>query len=130
MKCLIQTHIHFFKHIPVFCRAIQSISNHLIYNGALECGNDDIATATLHLPQWDDVENVRNMRKLTTWFSGKRDRCDYGLSFLPTSTQFLFSLPFIPDIFNFHCHLISDLASMDAACVGPSCGRRSPLPGY
>ena len=36
-----------------------SISNHLIYNGALECGSDEIANATLEMPKWDDVKEVR-----------------------------------------------------------------------
>ncbi|XP_030830072.1 DNA replication ATP-dependent helicase/nuclease DNA2 [Strongylocentrotus purpuratus] len=32
---------------------IMSISNHMVYDGAMRCGNDEVAKATISLPNWD-----------------------------------------------------------------------------
>ena len=38
---------------------IMSISNHMVYDGAMRCGNDEVAKATVSLPKWDAWCKVR-----------------------------------------------------------------------
>ena len=34
------------------------LSNTLVYNHKMECGSEDIATATLYLSKWASIRNV------------------------------------------------------------------------
>ena len=44
--------------------AIMHISNALVYEGKLQCGNDKIANSTLHVPQWNQMQEVSDERVL------------------------------------------------------------------
>ncbi len=41
---------------------ILKLSNTLVYEGRLRCGNEAVAIATLNLPNWKTVKMVRQLR--------------------------------------------------------------------
>ncbi len=43
--------------MTIFCSAIMSLSNELVYEGALKCGSDSVATAALTLTDTQSLQD-------------------------------------------------------------------------